>query len=127
MPNCLTSANIVINRLFLEHYMPLLSPLSLSWKSISVLIVSNLYIAIKDKRLQIIKCPRLWKNNAPEVTDLLRYWPMFEILAGRHGMDCTQLHFPPFFFKNRHSFSRYMYYYFSALWVSCEIFKYSNH
>ena len=40
------------------------------------------YIAIKDELLQIIECPRLWKNNVPEVTDLLRYCSMLKLFGG---------------------------------------------
>ena len=54
----------------------------LSQKSISVLTGSK-YIAIKDEWLQILECLRLGKNNVPELTDLLRYWPMFEMFGRR--------------------------------------------
>ena len=49
------------NQLFLEHYF-----LRLLQKSISVLITSK-YIVIKDELMQIIKGPRLWKNNLLEI------------------------------------------------------------
>ena len=48
----------------------------------SVLTGSKNFIAIKDELLQITKCPRLCKNNIPEITDLLRYWPILEIFGG---------------------------------------------
>ena len=53
----LTSANIVINWLY-----PKIIFLCLSWKSISVLKVSE-YISIKYEGLQIMDCPRMWKNT----------------------------------------------------------------
>ena len=66
----LTLVNIVLNCYFREH--DVFACVRLSRKRIAVLTGSK-YIAIKDKRLRIIV-----KNNVPEITDSLRYWPMFD-------------------------------------------------
>ena len=60
----LTSANIVINRLFPECYF------------FTNNLQSRLSFIVMYLLLVKTKNGKKWKNNDPEITDLLRYWPI---------------------------------------------------
>ena len=76
-PKFLTSANIVSNRLFPERcFFHNLEP-SIICSRLSYILTFKLVKTEIDFR------DRREKKYVPEITDLLRYWPMLEICGGK--------------------------------------------